>query len=269
MTIACFGVRAGYRGFSLNDISVDLPSGKLTALIGPNGCGKSTLFAAMAGLLPLSAGRVEIDGMDIAGQPPRTVARRLALLPQSPIVPPAIQVEQLVAYGRAPYQNFLGLRRAADDAAIGSAMERAGVAALRDRRLSDLSGGQRQRAFVAMCLAQDTPVMLFDEPTSFLDIRYQFETLELLADLARSGRTIVVVLHDVGQAARFADHLVLMRDGAVQSQGIPRAVITPSRMFDVYGIQTQVYADPVTGSPQISPLSANPATPGVEVPTRT
>lgn len=246
-------LRAGYRGFSLQDINLRLPEGRFTALIGPNGCGKSTLFAAMAGLLPIRAGRVTVGGADVARTRPKVLARKLALLPQSPAAPPAIRVDELVGYGRAPYQNLLGLRRVGDGAAIASAMARAGVAGLANRQLSDLSGGQRQRAFVAMALAQDTPAMLFDEPTSFLDIRYQVEVLELLASLAASGRTIVAVLHDIGQAARYADHLVVMKDGALRHEGAPGDVVTRPMLHEIYEIGAEVYADPVTGAPQIAP----------------
>lgn len=253
MSIELDTVRAGYRDFALQEISLTLPKSKLTALIGPNGCGKSTLFSAMAGLLPLQSGRIRVDGMDVARSRPREIARKLALLPQTPVVPPAIRVEQLVAYGRAPYQNLLGLRRDGDNDAIEQAMERAGVSALRHRPLSDLSGGQRQRAFIAMCLAQDAQTMLFDEPTSYLDIRYQYDTLELLADLAQAGRTIVVVLHDIGQAARFADHLVVMANGRVRMAGSPSEVITSAMLSDVYDIDAHVFADPISGTPQISP----------------
>lgn len=253
MSIQLSGVRAGYRAFSLQDITLDLPEAQLTALIGPNGCGKSTLFAAMAGLMPLKAGRITVGGRDMARLRPRELSRQIALLPQSPVVPPAIRVEQLVAYGRAPYQNLLGMRRPDDDAAIEHALQLAGVAELRDRRLTDLSGGQRQCAFIAMCLAQDTPVMLFDEPTSFLDIRYQFDTLELLAELAAAGRTIVVVLHDIGQAARYADHLVVMKNGQIGFDGRPGEVVTPDMLAEVYDIDAEVFSDPVAGSPQISP----------------
>lgn len=253
MTITLEGVRAGYRDFALQGITATLPGGKLTALIGPNGCGKSTLFSAMAGLLPLKAGRIEIDGRDIAREKPRALARHVALLPQSPVVPPAIRVEQLVAYGRAPYQGMLGLSRPGDTQAVEAALHKAGAGDLRDRRLSDLSGGQRQRAFIAMCLAQDTPVMLFDEPTSFLDIRHQVDTLVLLATLAQEGRTVVVVLHDIGQAARYADHLVIMKAGALRHAGPPEDVVTPAMLDEIYDIPARVYPDPVSGAPQISP----------------
>ncbi|AML52366.1 ABC transporter ATP-binding protein [Falsihalocynthiibacter arcticus] len=256
MTIKLQNLRAGYRGFMLKDINQDLPKGRLTALIGPNGCGKSTLFGAMAGNLAVKSGRILIDGLDVTKTSPRKISRHVALLPQNPVVPPAIRVEQLVAYGRAPYQNLLGQRRAGDQEAIESAMVKAGIDTLRQSKLSDLSGGQRQRAFLAMCLAQDTPVMLFDEPTSFLDIRYQYETLEVLADLANGGRTVVVVLHDIGQAARFAHHLVVMKAGKVINSGRPSETITPQTLRDAYEVEAQVYADPVTQTPQLSPLSS-------------
>ncbi|MEM1264755.1 MAG: ABC transporter ATP-binding protein [Pseudomonadota bacterium] len=258
MRIELNGVRAGYREFSLRDVTLTIPEGQLTALIGPNGCGKSTLFAATAGLLPLRAGHVRVGGMDVARTRPRVIARRLAMLPQTPVVPPAIRVVQLVGYGRAPYQNLLGLRRPEDDRAIEAALDRAGVSALRERPLSELSGGQRQRAFLAMCLAQETPVILLDEPTSYLDIRHQFDTLELLHDLAAGGRTVAVVLHDIGQAARFADHLVVMNEGDVHAVGPPRTVVTPGLLKEVYGLDAHVFPDPVSGAPQISPERRRP-----------
>lgn len=261
MSLELDKVRAGYRDFSLRDVTLSVPEGCLTALIGPNGCGKSTLFNAMAGLLPLNGGSIRVKGLDIARESARTISRHVALLPQTQVVPPAIHVEQLVAYGRAPYQNFLGFRRAGDREAIEHALERAGAAEFRRRRLSDLSGGQRQRAFIAMCLAQDTPVMLFDEPTTFLDIRHQYDTLELLAELAAAGRTVVVVLHDIGQASRFAGHLVVMAGGRVRFTGAPDAVVTPGMLADVYDIRAEVFADPITGTPQISPRSGRPVAP--------
>lgn len=259
MTIEMASLRAGYRDFSLQDITLALPKGRLTALIGPNGCGKSTLFAAMAGMLPVKAGHIRLDGLDLTRTRPRDLSRKVALLPQTPVVPPAIRVEQLVAYGRAPYQNLLGLRRKGDADAIEAAMAHTGVTELRHRPLSDLSGGQRQRAFIAMCLAQDTDVMLFDEPTSFLDIRYQFETLELLAGLAGQGRTVIVVLHDIGQAARFADNLVVMRAGRVETDGPPKKVVTSDMLRTVYEIGADIYPDPFTGTPQITPHRSAPA----------
>ncbi|MEM7587780.1 MAG: ABC transporter ATP-binding protein [Acidobacteriota bacterium] len=256
MSFELRSVRAGYRDFSLDDITLRIPPRQLTALIGPNGCGKSTLFNTMAGLLPLQAGEIRVGDLDLARSSRRALARQVSLLPQTPVIPPAIRVQQLVGYGRAPYQNLLGLKRPGDAEAIDRALERAGVVQFRHRRLSELSGGQRQRAFIAMSLAQDTPIMLFDEPTSFLDIRYQYQTLNLLADLVADGRTVVVVLHDIGQAARYADHLVVMSGGRVRFSGPPKDVVTAAMLSDVYGITARVYADPVTGTPQISPLLA-------------
>lgn len=257
MSIQIQNVHAGYTDFSLSDIHINLPEGQFTALIGPNGCGKSTLFATMAGVLPLKSGAIIANGIDITKERPRNIAKNIALLPQTPIVPPAIRVEQLVAYGRAPYQNLFGIRRHSDNVAIEKAMELAGVTALRHRQLAALSGGQRQRAFIAMCLAQDTPIMLFDEPTSFLDIRYQYETLELLANLAEMGRTIVAVLHDIGQAAIFADHLVVMKSGKICYSGAPDEVVTADMLGDIYEVAVQVFTDPVNGHPQISPTRHN------------
>lgn len=252
MSIKLRNVVSGYDGFSLNNISLDIPTGSFTALIGPNGCGKSTLLNTMARTLPMRSGAIEIGGLNIATAKAKTVARHVAVLPQHPVVPPSITVEQLVGYGRAPHQNMLGMRSTADIEAVGIALETTEMNEFRDRRLSALSGGQRQRAFIAMCLAQDTPYMLFDEPTSFLDIRYQFETLNLLADLQKSGRTCVVVLHDIAQAARFADHLVVMRDGDVLHQGEPADVITSEMLSQIYEVDAVVFSDPVSKTPAIS-----------------
>lgn len=254
MTIVVSGVAAGYEEFRLASVSLTVAEGSLTALIGPNGCGKSTLLKAIAGFLPAATGSVEIGERDIKTMGRRHVARRVAVLPQQPVIPPGVTVEQLVGYGRAPYQNLLGIRSADDRAIIDDAMGIVDLGSLRDRPISGLSGGQRQRAFIAMCIAQQTPYMLFDEPTSFLDIKYQYEVLDLLSDLHTQGKTIVVVLHDIAQAARYATDLVVMRDGAVYAQGRPSDIVTSKLVSDVYDLPVSVYPDPVTGTAVVSPL---------------
>lgn len=256
MSIELKDVRAGYDGFQLRDITLTIKQGSFTALIGPNGCGKSTLLNTIARVLPAQSGAISIGGLDVTKAKSKAIARQVAVLAQTPVVPPAISVEQLVSYGRAPHQNLFGMRSEADIKAVENALETTELNDLRNRRLADLSGGQRQRAFIAMCLAQDTPYMLFDEPTSYLDIRYQFETLSLLKKLQMSGRTCVVVLHDIAQAARFADRLVVMKDGAIRCDGDPETVVTPEILQDVYGIRARVYPDPVTGTPTLSPIPA-------------
>lgn len=254
MSILLHKVCAGYDGFSLNDISLEIPEGSFTALIGPNGCGKSTLLNTIARVLPMQSGEITVGGLDLRTAKSKDIAHKVAVLPQSPVVPPFIRVEQLVGYGRAPHQNLLGMRSAADIEAVEQALMTTALTDLRERRLSELSGGQRQRAFIAMCLAQDTPYLLFDEPTSFLDIRYQFETLNLLAELQEAGRTCVVVLHDIAQAARYADNLIVMRNGEVRHHGKPADVVTAEMLSDIYDVSAKVYADPVSHTPVASLL---------------
>lgn len=185
--------------------------------------------------------------------PPKRVARTIAYLPQSPIVPSAITVEQLVAYGRAPHQSLLGLKSAFDIDKIDHAIELTGLGELRGKPVAELSGGQRQRAFIAMVLAQDTPYVMLDEPTTFLDIRHQVETLDLVLELHDLGRTSVVVLHGIGQTARYGDRLVVMKQGRIAAQGMPSDVISPELVRDVYGLDCVVYPDPVSGTPVVAP----------------
>ncbi|MEM9630189.1 MAG: ABC transporter ATP-binding protein [Pseudomonadota bacterium] len=249
MSIELSGLTGGQGSFKLGPVDLILEKGKLTALIGPNGCGKSTLLGLVAGVLPLKGGSVSIAGHDLVTTRRRKLAQEVTVLPQNPVVPPSISVEQLVHYGRAPHQNMLGMRSSKDKAIVAEAMHTADIYDLRERHLSDLSGGQRQRAFIAMGLAQDTPYILLDEPTSFLDVRYQFDILELLKALTQSGRTCVVVLHDIAQAARYADVLVVMKDGAIVEEGAPSQVISPALLNQVYGIDAHVYPDPVSGTP--------------------
>ncbi len=270
MSIRLTDIRAGYDAFRLNDVSVEMRAGMITALIGPNGCGKSTLLKSAARHLDPGPGRVEIAGQDIARIGRRRIARIVSLLPQHPVVPPAISVRDLVAYGRAPHQNLFGFRSAADDRKVDEALDLVELDILRERPVASLSGGQRQRAFVAMCVAQDAPYMLFDEPTSSLDIKYQYEVLDLLRALKSAGKTVVVVLHDIEQAARYADELVVMKDGSFLRRGAPADVVTREMVREVFGIEAKVFPDPNTGTPLISPRdrmsdgAATAARPGCE-----
>ncbi|WP_297779008.1 ABC transporter ATP-binding protein [uncultured Roseovarius sp.] len=248
MSLSLRAVRAGYNEFRLRDVSLDIHAGSFTALIGPNGCGKSTLLKVILQLLRLEQGRITLAGQSLAELGPRHLARQIAYLPQHPVAPPGITVEDLVSYGRAPHQNFLGHRSRVDQFQINYALERVGMATQGKERVDQLSGGQRQRVFIALCLAQDAPWILLDEPTSFLDFKHQYETLDLLAELNRDGKTCVAVLHDIGQAARYADCLVVMQAGQVIAQGNPESVITPELMSTVYGVDAHIYADPVTGT---------------------
>lgn len=234
-------------------LSVSVPDGAFTAVVGPNACGKSTLLRALARLLPPEAGQVVLDGKAISQIPSREVARNLGLLPQQPIAPDGITVADLVARGRFPHQSFLRQWSPQDEAAVERALKQTGTSDLADRPLTDLSGGQRQRVWVAMALAQDTPILLLDEPTTFLDIVHQVELLEMLVQLNREGRTIVAVLHELNLAFRYAGHLVAMRDGAVVATGTPDDIVSAALMREVFGLDALVMPDPLTDRPMVIP----------------
>ncbi|SHN47493.1 ABC transporter ATP-binding protein [Cryptosporangium aurantiacum] len=235
------------------DITLAVPDGAFTAIVGPNACGKSTLLKALVRLLPPVSGQVLLDDVPVASLRPRAFARQIGFLPQTLIAPEGITVRRLVARGRYPHQSLLGTASAADTEAVGAALADAGVTELADRQVDQLSGGQRQRVWVAMVLAQQTRYLLLDEPTTFLDITHQYELLSLFARLRDAGRTIVAVLHDVNQACRFADHLVAMKDGRIVAQGAPSDVVDAALMDDVFGLPSLVIPNPVTGTPMIVP----------------
>lgn len=248
-------LRVAYRGREvIRGLSLALPPGKVTAIIGPNGSGKSTLLKAMARILPPAAGRVTLDGADLHRLPTRAVARRLALLPQAPTAPPGITVADLVARGRAPWQGLIRQWSPRDAAALAVALEATGTAALAGERVEALSGGQRQRAWIAMVLAQETEMLLLDEPTTWLDLPYQIEVLRLLRRLNRDmGRTVVSVLHDLNLAARHSDHIVALKEGRLVAEGPPETVLTPARLAETFGLQARVIPDPETGTPLVVP----------------
>jgi iron complex transport system ATP-binding protein len=235
------------------DLSVSIPDGSFTAIIGPNACGKSTLLRALSRLITPSAGRVILDGKNITYIPAKETAKRLALLPQSSIAPDGITVADLVARGRYPHQSFLRQWSKADEDAVLAAMAATRVTELSGRLVDELSGGQRQRVWVAMVLAQDTPILLLDEPTTFLDIAHQIELLDLLADLNERGRTIIAVLHDLNHACRYATHLIAIKDGAVLAEGAPADIVDVELVERVFGLLAMVIPDPVTGTPLIVP----------------
>lgn len=237
-------------------LDLAVPDGKLTVLIGPNACGKSTLLRGMARLLRPRSGAVLLDGRAIHQQPTRTIAQQLGLLPQAPTTPEGITVMDLVARGRQPHQHWWTPWSGADEDAMTAAIEQAGVEDIVDREVDSLSGGQRQRAWIAMTLAQRTDLLLLDEPTTYLDITHQVEVLDLLARLVHtSGRTVVAVLHDLNQAARYADHIVAMRDGAIVTQGSPREVVDAATVADVFGLNSMVIECPATGCPLVVPMA--------------
>lgn len=239
------------------DLDLDVPAGRVTAIIGANGCGKSTLLRGLTRQLAPRAGSIEVLGRDAARVSARDYARTVALLPQHPVAPEGMTVAQLVARGRHPHRGLLGGRAAGDDAAIASALERTGLVELAEREAGTLSGGQRQRAWLALVLAQQTPVVLLDEPTSYLDLSHQVEVLDLvraLPDPRGGGRaTVVAVLHELNLAARSADHIVAMAAGRVVAQGTPGEVIVPEVLAEVFGLDADVVADPLLGHPVVLP----------------
>lgn len=249
------GVTIGYdRRIISTDLSVSIPDGSFTVIVGPNACGKSTLLRALSRLLVPEAGRVVLDGKAIQSYRAKEVARRVGLLPQSSLAPDGIRVADLVGRGRYPHQTLMRPWTDADTIAVDEAMAATGVTELSSRLVDELSGGQRQRVWVAMVLAQQTPLLLLDEPTTFLDIAHQIELLELLTDLHDSGSTLVAVLHDLNHAARYATHLIAMKDGAVVAEGRPGEIVTADLVEEVFGLPCIVVPDPVTGKPSVVPL---------------
>ena len=239
------------------DLAVE--RGDFVVVVGPNGCGKSTLLKTLCRVNRPSAGRVLLDDGDVHRMRGRAVAQRISLLPQSAVAPEGITVGELVARGRHPHHSLLRQWSPDDDVAITSALERTHLSSLADTPVATLSGGQRQRAWVAMVLAQDTEVVLLDEPTTFLDIAHQYELLELFAELNREGRTIVAVLHDLNQAARFASRLVVMSEGRIRGDGDPAAVLTADLVHEVFGLAADVVDDPQSGTPMVVPHVRTPA----------
>ena len=249
------GVTIGYDARVISaDLSVDIPDNEFTVIIGPNACGKSTLLRSLARMLSPSAGTILLDGRAISSYPSKEVARRLGLLPQSSVAPDGITVADLVARGRYPHQKLLRQWSRTDEEIVGEALAATNVADLADRSVDELSGGQRQRVWIAMALAQETGVLLLDEPTTFLDVTHQIEVLDLLTDLNRaSGTTIVMVLHDVNLAARYADHIFALREGRLIASGAPGDVLTRTLIRDVYELDSLVIPDPVSGAPMVLP----------------
>lgn len=237
-----------------HNLSIEIPDQSFTVIIGPNACGKSTLLRTLSNLIKPSTGHVLLDGKKMSTYKSKEVAKKLGLLPQSSTAPDGITVANLVAHGRYPYQNLIQQWTEADEAAVLNAMELTHTAELAHRYVDELSGGQRQRVWVAMVLAQQTPLLLLDEPTTYLDIAHQIELLELFTDLNGQGHTLVAVLHDLNHAARYATHLIAMKAGEVIAQGNPSEIVTEELVEEVFGLTCKVIEDPVTHTPLIVPL---------------
>ncbi len=239
----------------VHGLSLHVATGRITTIVGPNGCGKSTLLRGIARILRPRAGRVLLDGADVHKLPTREVAKRIGLLPQAPTAPEGLTVEDLVSRGRYPHQTMFQRWSHADEAAVNEALASTGLDDLRRRPVDELSGGQRQRAWIALALAQDTPIVLLDEPTTYLDLAHQIDVLDLLADLnERDGRTIVMVLHDVNHAARYSHEIVAMKEGVIVASGPPASIIDRDFLHEVFGLEAQVIADPIDGTPVCLPV---------------
>ncbi|QBX55690.1 ABC transporter ATP-binding protein [Nocardioides seonyuensis] len=240
----------------VHDLDLRVPHGRISVIVGANACGKSTLLRGLARLLKPRAGTVLLDGGSIHRLPTRQVARTLGLLPQNPVTPEGVTVVDLVSRGRHPHHGAFRRWTSEDDAAVSEALALTDTLGLADRVVDELSGGQRQRVWIAMALAQGTDLLLLDEPTTYLDVAHQVEMLDLLAELnARRGTTIVMVLHDLNLSARYADHLVAMREGRIVAEGPPREVVTEDVVRTVFGLENRVIDDPVSHTPLVVPVS--------------
>ncbi|MFE7372832.1 ABC transporter ATP-binding protein [Streptomyces anulatus] len=250
------GLHLGYDDRAVvSGLDLAVPPGRITAIVGANACGKSTLLRALARLLAPREGAVSLDGRALHTIPTRELAQQLGILPQSPVAPEGLTVIDLVNRGRSPHQTWWRQWTQADEQAVHDALAATGTTDLADRAVDELSGGQRQRAWIAMAVAQGTPVLLLDEPTTYLDLAHQIDVLDLVVDLnRREGRTIVMVLHDLNQACRYADHVIAMKKGAIVAEGAPADVITAETVEDVFGLRCQVTTDPVSRTPLVIPV---------------
>lgn len=247
---------AGYGEKTIvKDLSLKIAPGKITSIVGANACGKSTLLRTISRLLSPSGGQVLLDGKSVHQSPTRTLARTLGLLPQSPIAPEGITVGDLISRGRHPHHGLMSRWNKKDDEAVANALEVTKLTDLIDREVDELSGGQRQRVWIAMALAQETDILLLDEPTTFLDVTHQVEVLDLLVDLnVQRGITIVMVLHDLNLAARYSDYLLAMVNGQVHTYGEPENVLTSDTIQAVFGLSNQIVLDPVSNIPMMIPI---------------
>ncbi|MDW8805976.1 ABC transporter ATP-binding protein [Streptomyces scabiei] len=250
------GLRLAYDDRIVVDgLDLVVPTGRVTAIVGANACGKSTLLRALARLLTPKAGAVHLDGRAVHTIPTRTLAQKLGILPQTPVAPEGLTVVDLVGRGRTPHQTWWRQWSRSDEEAVHEALRATSMTDLAHRPVDELSGGQRQRAWIAMAVAQGTPVMLLDEPTTYLDLAHQIDVLDLVTDLNRlQGRTVVMVLHDLNQACRYADHIIAMKGGRIAAEGAPADVITAETVEDVFGLRCVVCEDPVSRTPMVIPM---------------
>ncbi|HUQ56042.1 ABC transporter ATP-binding protein [Lentzea sp.] len=249
------GVTVGYADrVVLDNLDVTIPAGVITTVIGPNGCGKSTLLRTLSRLLKPRQGTVLLDGADIARLKTKDVAKRMGLLPQTPIAPEGLTVADLVARGRHPHQSWVRQWSSDDADVVAEALRMTGVADLAHRPVDSLSGGQRQRVWISMTLAQGTDLLLLDEPTTYLDLAHAIDVIDLVDDLHEGGCTIVMVLHDLNLAVRYSDNLIVMKSGSIVAQGHPSQVITSELLLDTFGLQAKVIDDPVSERPLIVPI---------------
>ena len=250
MSLSAHQLSVGYHGQAIvKEMDLMLPDGRFIALLGPNGCGKSTLLKCFARILPAMFGEARWQGRNLHDYPSKQLSKELALLPQTQPIPEGIKVKDLVAYGRSPYTGFWGKLSQQDHQIVEQMMQQTGTFELRNQLVSELSGGQRQRVWLAMVLAQDTPYLLLDEPTTYMDINHQVELMHQLQRLNKQGKTIVTVLHDINQAARYCDHLVVMKAGELKYQGSPEEVLTSTMLKEVFSLNAQIHRDPVSSTP--------------------
>lgn len=254
-TLAAKDLTLGYgETIIIDDLDIAIPKGEITVLIGGNGCGKSTLLRSLARLLKPKSGTVILNGEDIAKMKTKEIAQRLAILPQSPVTPEGLTVYELVKQGRHPYRGFIKQWSKADEDAVHQALESTNMLHLKDRSVDSLSGGQRQRAWIALTLAQQTDIILLDEPTTYLDMTHQIDVLDLLFDLnEQNGHTIIMVLHDLNLASRYAHHIVALKDKKIFAQGKPEEIITSKLVQEVFQMKCNISHDPLFGTPMCIP----------------
>ncbi|WP_086981148.1 Fe(3+) dicitrate ABC transporter ATP-binding protein FecE [Vibrio aphrogenes] len=233
----------------IKELSLTIPKGKITALIGPNGCGKSTLLKTLARIHKPKMGNVLLNNVPLNAYDDKELARELSLLPQMLVTPEGINVQRLVEYGRSPYLSHWGKLGVADKAYVAKAMQETGVSELALQPVESLSGGQRQRAWIAMILAQDTNIVMLDEPTTYLDLSHQIELMKIMREMNKQGKTVVVVLHDLNQACRYCDHLVILKQGELVAQGTPEHVFTETMLEEVFSLKAKVIQDPIAQTP--------------------